>query len=684
MSAEARAAAARSWTQLALPAGVLIVLGSILLPVPAVAMDVLLTLNLSAALILVLVVLFSETALGLTVFPTLLLFSTVFRLALNIASTRLILSDGANGTAAAGKVIQALGGIVVRGNIVVGIILFGVIIVIQYVVINHGAVRISEVSARFVLDAMPGKQMSIDADLNAGLIDEVTARERRARISREAEFYGAMDGAVRFTQRDAVAGLIIVAINIVGGLVVGIAQRGMSLGSAFETFTMLTVGDGLANAIPSLLVSVAAALITTRASAESQVGSDVAQQLLRNPAPIYAAGAILGVLALAPGFPTFAFVLLASGLALVARRAAGARKPAALALGAASTQGALPAKEPEAVEKLVAVEKLAIELGYELLPLVGNNEAGLPQRLKALRRELASTLGLVLPTVRITDSAQALPSSYALLLKGNVIARGEILMGHCLVVDSGLGRPLPPGVETRDPAFKLPAVWVRERERAQAEAQGHMVIDPLTVLVTHFSETIKSCGHELLGRQEVKALIDIVAETNPKVIEELTPKLLSLGEIQKVLSALLRERVAIRDLVTILETLADAAAINRSTGYLTEQARYALRRTVVGPYLSEAGELYAVTTSPQIEQALLRTAAATNDAAPTITAGELMTRIKDALGARPSAANPVLLTSPSARALVRAVVEPYLPALPVLSHAELPPGVRIVSLGMVA
>jgi flagellar biosynthesis protein FlhA len=670
-------------SQLWMPLGLLVVVGTILLPLPPLAMDALLTLNLAAAMVLTLTVLFADASLAFTAFPSVLLFATVFRLSLNIASTRLILASGGNGTAAAGSVIEALGIVVVGGNFVVGLILFAVIIVIQYVVINHGAVRISEVSARFVLDAMPGKQMSIDADLNAGLIDEKTARERRERVAREAEFYGAMDGAVRFTQRDAVAGLVIVVINIVGGLVVGIGQLGMSLGDAFRTFTILTVGDGLANAIPSLLVSVAAALITTRASAESQVTSDLEAQLLRNPAPLYAAGALLAFFGLMPGLPHLPFLALGVALILVGRRSAGRLRTERERPQTGEAQAALKAA-PEPVEKLVTVEKLAIELGFELLPLVGHGESGLPPRLKALRRELASSLGLVLPTVRITDNPKAQPNGYTILLKGSAVARGELMMGHSLVVDSGLGHRLPVGVETRDPAFNLPAVWVRDNQRGAAEADGHMVVDPLTVLVTHFAETVKSHAPELLGRQETKALLDVVAETHPKVVEELTPKLLTVGEVQKVLAGLLRERVPIRDLVTILETLADAAPASRAVPHLVAEARLALRRTVVAPYLTESGELHALTVSPQLEAALGRAAApAAEPAEAGVGPADLIRRIQAALGAQAAPQNPVLLTSPPLRAVVRAHVEPYLPALPVLSLAELPPGVRVVSLGMV-
>jgi flagellar biosynthesis protein FlhA len=624
-----------------------------------------------------------------SVFPSLLLIVTLFRLALNVASTRLILLHGAEGEDAAGKVIQSFGQFVVGGNYLVGIVVFLVLIGIQYIVINHGAVRISEVTARFTLDAMPGKQMSIDADLNAGLIDEKEARERRSQISREAEFYGAMDGAIRFTSRDAVASGLILAINIIGGLLIGVFQFDMALADAARRFTILTIGDGLVTAIPSLLISVSGGIITTRAASESNLGEDVATQLFRNPMPVAISAGFLFFFGLLPGMPRLPFFLLAVVTGVAALRTKRRRESEQLVVDRERAEKAEADKPKERIERLLKVDPLGLEVGYALIRYVDANQGGdFLNRIKSIRRQIALDLGIVVPPIHITDNLQLEPRAYSILLKGVEVARGELLPEHCLAINPGTAQEEIGGSPTLEPAFGLEARWIKPVERERAQLAGYTVVDPTTVLATHLSEIIKSHAFELLGRQETKGLLDAVAETHPKVVEELVPKVLSIGEVQKVMQNLLKERVSIRDAVSIFETLADYGAMTKNFNILTEYCRQALGRSICRQYQNEANELMVFTVSPEIEKSISDAIVHTEQGSylglePRL-AKDIMQRIRRTVESGAGSKSPILLCSANVRMYVRQLIERYLPAATILSHNEIPPNLRVTSVGMVS
>lgn len=665
---------------------VMLILGIMLFPLPAPMLDVLLAVNITLAVVVLLVSLYILEPVSFSVFPTLLLLLTLFRLSLNVASTRRILLEGNHGAGAAGQVIEAFGQFVVGGSYIVGAVIFLVLIVIQYVVVNHGAVRISEVTARFTLDAMPGKQMSIDADLNAGLIDEKDARERRSQISREAEFYGAMDGAVRFTQRDAVAGIIIVAINILAGFLIGVFSHGMPLAEAVKTFTLLTIGDGLVTAVPALLVAVTAGVMTTRAASESNLGEQVSDQLFTDPKPLWITSALLLLLALVPGLPFAPFLLLSfaagGGAWTVSRDLSGRAELVADDKEKAEQQ----APVLEKMEKLIRVDPLGVELGYQLIYLVDNQSGGnFLSRVKSIRRQLAMDLGVIVPPVHITDNLQLKPREYRILLKGVPVASGELMSNHLLAINPGHVSREIEGVATREPTFGLPAVWVPEEKREQAQLAGYTVVDPTTVLATHLTEVIKSEIHELLGRQEVKALIDSINESHPKVVEELLPKVMGVGEVQKVLQNLLRERVSIRDMVTILETLADFAPRTKNVCLLSEYVRQALGRSICQPFINEQGEMDVFTLSPSVERQLQDAVTITEQdsylALEPSLARKILNGIQNTIQEKNFDGFPVLLVSSSVRPHLRRFVKPVLNNLVVLSHNEIPNNVRLKSLG---
>lgn len=677
-------------SDLILPIGVVIILLVMIIPLPTILLDLLLSMNVTLSLIMLLVSMYILDPVQFSVFPSLLLLVTLFRLSLNLASTRLILLHGGDGTTAAGAVIQSFGQFVVGGNYVVGIVVFIVLVAIQYVVINHGAVRISEVTARFTLDAMPGKQLSIDADLNAGIINEVEARARREALTAEAEFYGAMDGAIRFTQRDAVAGILIILINIIGGFVIGVVQQGMELMQAAQTYTILTVGDGLVTAVPSLLISVAGAIITTRAASEANLGEDISRQLFVNYRPLMIGTGILVTLALIPGLPTFAFMSLAGvtgTIAYVSYRYAESRKYAAEVEEAAKQRAAKP---PEKVESLLRVNPMALEVGYGLIPLVDpTRENNLLERIKLIRRQLAMDLGIIVPPIHITDNLQLNFREYAILLKGVEVSRGELMLDDYLAINPGTAQGEIDGAPTREPTFGLPAKWIKPSDREQAQFLGYTVVDAQTVLATHLIETVKRYAHELLGRQEIQALLDNVAESHPKVMEELIPKALTLGEVQKVLQNLVRERVSIRDLVSILETLADYAPATRNVAVLTEYVRQAIGRSLCKPYLNARGELQVLTLSPEIEKAvadaLTHTEQGTYLAMDPTLAREMIQRIKNAVETSfpASGGQPLLVCAATVRMYIRQLLEHFISNLIILSHNEIPSNVNIVPIGII-
>jgi flagellar biosynthesis protein FlhA len=644
--------------------------------------------NLTAAVILLLVSLYILEPIAFSVFPTLLLMMTLFRLSLNVASTRMILLDGSTGPSAAGNVIEAFGQYVVGGNYVVGAVIFLVLIVIQYIVVNHGAVRVSEVTARFTLDAMPGKQMSIDADLSAGLIDEQEARERRKLVSREAEFYGAMDGAVRFTQRDAVASIIIVLINIVAGLLLGVIGHGMPFQEALMTYAVLTIGDGLVTAIPALLIAVTAGIMTTRAATESELGEEVTVQVFSNPKPVALGSILLLLIALIPGLPFLVFFVLSAATGAIAFAVKRKQETVAQLVEQEAAQASEAAPSIDNLEALMRVDPLGLELGYQLIHLVDNTPgADFLTRVKSIRRQLAMEIGVIVPPVHITDNLQLKPREYRILLKGVGIASGELMPGFLMAINPGHVSEEIEGIQTHEPTFNLPAVWIKQEVSEKAQLAGYTVVDNTTVLSTHLTEVIKTHIWELLGRQEVKSLIDPIADSHSKVVEELIPKIMSIGEVQKVLQNLLRERVSIRDMVTILETLADFAPRTKNVVLLTEYVRQALGRSICQPYIDEEAQIQVFTLSSAIEKAFTDAITATEQdsylALEPALARNLLEKIQKTIQEKSFDGYPVLLASSNIRLHVRRFVEHLLGNLVVLSHSEIPPHVRLLSLGEV-
>jgi flagellar biosynthesis protein FlhA len=610
------------------------------------------------------------------VFPSLLLLLTLIRLSLNVASTRLILMHGSDGVEAAGHVIMAFGMYVVGGNYIVGVVVFLVLIAIQFLVINHGAVRISEVTARFTLDAMPGRQMAIDSDLNAGIIDEREARTRRERVRREADFYGSMDGAIRFTQRDALAAVLITAVNIVAGLVIGVMQNGLDLATALKTYTILTIGEGLVTAIPALLVSMSGGLITTRAASESNLGEEVADQLLARSRPLAVAAGVLAALSLIPGLPKFSFLVVAAllGAAAYANRNAVATTTA---------DADEPAPAPDAIEIAVSIDPLSIEVGYALVSLVDEKQGGtLLNRVRAIRRQIATDTGVVVPPVHVADNLQLAPRGYSILVKGVEVARGDLFADRLLAINPGTADTTLEGTPTREPAFGLPAVWIGQDQRDRASAAGFTVVDATTALSTHLSETVRVYLPELLTRQQTKDLVDRVGRTSPKLIEELVPKLASIGDIQRLLRGLLRERVAIRDLASILEAMADAAAVTKDADAIAEAVRQAIGRSICRPYQNEKGELPAISIGASLEErlvaAIVRTEQGAVLALEPAQAQRLAGRIVEIFAG--AVAQPVLLCSPALRPHVWRLFARVLPHLGVLSHGEIPPQQRIAAI----
>jgi len=657
-----------------------------LVPLPSFLLDILLAASMTISVLVLLSAIQILRPSQFSVFPSLLLLLTLFRLSLNLASSRRILLHGNEGASAAGNVIEAFGQFVVGGNYVVGFVLFMALIAIQYLVVAHGAVRTAEVTARFTLDAMPGKQMAIDADLNAGLINEAQARARREQVAHDAEFYGAMDGAARFNQRDAIATILITAINIVAGFLIGVFQLDIPFREALKTYTVLTVGDGLVTMIPSLLVSMAGGIVVTRASSDATLSVDVGRQVLSKRRPLIIAACVMLVLAAIPGLPKFSFFLLAAGTAFLAWRAPKLTDDLA---GAAAAGAAAAEKKPakDSVEELLKLDELSLEVGYGLVALVDVNQGGqLLARVKALRQNLAQQLGFIVPPVHITDNVRLKPKEYTVSLRGVEIARWELYQDNLLAISSeGSPRPLP-GIATKEPAFGVAAVWIAPALQNQALAAGYAVVDQTSVLATHLAEVVKQHAHELLTRQETKRLLDRLAESHPKLVEELVPKVLSLGEVQKVLLQLLREQVSIRDLSTILETLLDMAPVNKNPVLLVESVRQALGRSLVRPLLSESGGLRVVTLDRALEEELGRAFGGAGSAGGGGLQPNFTRRILDGLrrlaGEQVAVATPVLLCATPARYYLKRLLEPFLPKVVVLSPMEVPPVVEVQSVGV--
>ena len=668
----------RNPSHLLVPLALLAVVLLMVVPLPPLLLDLLLSIDIGLAVVLLLTVVYVKNPVEFSVFPSLLLLLTLLRLSLNVAATRLILMHGHEGVESAGHVIMAFGQFVVGGNYVVGIVVFLVLIAIQFIVINHGAVRISEVTARFTLDAMPGRQMAIDADLNAGAIDEREARTRRDRVRREADFYGAMDGAIRFTQRDALAAVLITFVNIAAGLIIGVLQHGVDLATAAKTYTILTIGEGLVTAIPSLLVSMSGGLITTRAASESHLGDDVADQVLARWRPLAAAAFALLALAAIPGLPKLAFVAVAGvlgGAAYLTRQAAAAPPPASEA----------PVAAPDAIEANVTVDPLGIEVGYALVSLVDEAQGGtLLARIRSVRRQIATETGVVVPAVHVADNLQLGPRQYTILVKGVEVARGELYADRLLAINPGTAGGGLDGVHTKEPAFGLPAIWIGSEQRDRASAAGFTVVDPTTALSTHLSEIIRTFLPDLLTRQQTKDLVDRVAQGSPKLVEELVPKIASIGDIQRVLRQLLRERVSIRDLTTILEAIADAAPGAKDADAVAEAVRASIGRSICRPYQTERDELPAISLSPELEERLVSSIVKTEQGAvlaidPT-QAQRLASRIGEVFAG--AVAQPVLLCTPTLRPHIWRLFARVLPHLGVLSHNEVPPQVHVASIAV--
>ncbi|MEW6523392.1 MAG: flagellar biosynthesis protein FlhA [Bacillota bacterium] len=675
---------ARPWhPEFLVPLAIITVVVMMVVPLPWLLLDLLLALNLALAVTILLVTMYAGQPLEFSIFPALLLVATLFRLALNVSSTRLILLNGF-----AGRVIAAFGQFVVGGNPVVGFVVFLILVVIQFAVITRGAERVAEVAARFTLDAMPGKQMSIDADLNAGLLTEDEARKRRQEIEREADFYGAMDGASKFVKGDAIAGLIITIINLFGGVLTGMLQRGMDLAGAWDNYALLTVGDGLVSQLPALVISTATGIMVTRAASTGSLGADMLGQVLGEPKVLYLAGGVLAALALVPGLPTLPFGALALALLFMARKTAARQRQAGVEKERLEREQEMEAvRRPESVLELVQVDPLEIELGLNLLNLADASQGGdLLERVVMIRRQLALELGVVVPPIRVRDNIGRLePSSYVIKLRGVEVGSGQLLPGHLLAMDPGSVSDVVQGIETTEPAFGLPARWIPEAERPHAELAGYTVVEPSAVLATHLSELLKRHGPELLTRQEVQNLVNLVKEKHPALVEELTPGLVSLGEIQKVLQNLLHEGVPIRDLVTIFEALADVARNSRDLASMTESVRQALARSITRQYGLDRKRTPVVVLDPAVEDRLL---ASIRDGRGPAGDARLVQELLANLGRELEGVTgrghwPILLCSPLVRYYVKRLFERALPRLVVLSYDELDSRAQVESVGVV-
>ncbi|HTW82570.1 MAG TPA: flagellar biosynthesis protein FlhA [Candidatus Sulfotelmatobacter sp.] len=664
-----------------------------IIPVAPWVLDLLLSVNIAMALVILLTTLYTENALAFSVFPTLLLIVTLFRLSLNITGTRSILLHGY-----AGQVIEAFGNVVVGGNYAVGIVIFAILIVIQFVVITNGAGRVAEVAARFTLDAMPGKQLAVDADLNAGLITEAEARQRRKDIQRAADFYGAMDGASKFVRGDAVAAVIIVFVNIIGGFFIGIFQQGMTVVEALQRFTLLTIGEGIVTQIPALLISTATGIIVTRAAAEGSFGHDLSKQLVQDPRALAIAAGLLIIFAFF-GLPPWAMLIMASVLFLLFLRSRSQQrlmkaaetkgvggKPGAPGVSGSTAQPAV--KPAESVVPLLSYDPMELEIGFGLIPLVDVSQGGdLLERITMIRRHAARELGIVVPPIRVRDNLQLKPSTYVVKIYGLEVARAEVMVSRLLAMNPGTATNGIDGIPTTEPAFGLPALWIAESARGDAELAGYTVIDPTSVIATHLTEIIRGHAPDLLGRQETSALLDNVKQHYPVVVEELIPSLLTVGEVQRVLQNLLRERIPIRNLLLILENLADGARQSKDIDFLTEKVRAAMARHICAEY-AENGMLSVITVDPRLESLLAEAVRRGEDAYALLDPGTVA-KIYNSLTrqiqtAQQTGLQPIVLTSPSTRLALKRLTERAAPSLVVLSYSEIAPGLRVESIGQVS
>ena len=673
-------------SEFVLAAGVLVILVVLVVPLPTFLLDVLITVNISLSFLVLLVTLHVKRALEISAYPSLLLFLTLFRLALNVASTRLILMD-----ANAGQVIESFGNFVVGGNVVIGLVIFIILTVIQFIVITKGATRVSEVAARFTLDAMPGKQMSIDADLNSGAITEEDARRRRTDIAHEAEFYGSMDGASKFVSGDAIAGIVITLINIAGGIVIGGMMQGMNITDALSTYTILTVGDGLVTQIPSLINATSAALLITKASSKNSLGQDLSSQLLTAPNALVFVAGILLIFGFIPGLPKTPFFLMSVIFAIffvMTRKSitgVGSKKDTE-EMAKKTKQLSKPDDE---FESLLQVDRMGIEVGYKLVPMVDPKKVGgVLSRINSLRKQLARDIGIIIPPIRLRDNLQLPPNGYSIKIKGQTVDKGELMPDSYLALGEEGMKPIE-GIATTDPAYGLPGKWVTEVKKEAAEAAGYTVIDPTSVLITHLTETIKTYAHEIITREDIQKLIDTTKKDSPTLVNELTPNVLTLGVVQEVVRNLLRERISIKDFVTILETLIDYAPVTKNPEALTEYVRQRLCRTLCGQYQSESNKLSTISFEPGLEQEIMKSVHEMGNKSVLALEPGYAQKIVEAVTetvrkAYASSNNTVLLTSSALRNHIRKLTETALPYLPVLSYKEIAPGIQIESLGIVS
>ncbi|MCB2198237.1 flagellar biosynthesis protein FlhA [bacterium] len=657
-----------------------------IIPIPAALLDMLIALNISFGLIVLMVAMYTDRPLDFSVFPGLLLLLTLFRLGINVASTRMIL-----GEAFAGDIIASFGTFVVKGNYIVGIVIFLILVLINFLVITKGSGRIAEVAARFTLDAMPGKQMAVDADLNNGLIDEGEASQRRDDIRREADFYGAMDGAAKFVRGDAIAGILITIINILGGLLIGMVQRDMGFQQALTTYTLLTIGDGLVSQIPALIISVAAGIIVSRAASEMNMGREFTGQLLMHPRAVFITAGVLAFFALVPGMPTLPFIILAGVTGYVGIMTSRSKRD--YADSTAIEVATKPRSEEDKIEDYLYVDPMELEIGYGLIPLVDKEQEGdLLSRITMIRKQQAMQMGLVIPPIRIRDNIQLKPSEYVIKIRGNEIARGELRMGSFLALDPGTATEKIQGVATKEPTYGLPALWINQQTRERAENAGYTVVEPTAVLATHLVELIKANAHKLLTRKDVNNLVENLKADNPTVVEELVPNLMAIGGVHKVLQKLLKESIPIRDLGTVLETLADYAPMTKDTDVLVEYVRYALSPTITQKFADEDGKIYALTLDPEVERTIADAAQQSSrqghfgvvDLPPAAINAIYMSLSRLVEAMTSSGRQPIIVTSPTVRQAFRRLTEPVLPQLIVLSYGELLVNVQVESTGVVS
>ncbi len=671
-----------------LAGGVVLTLFVMLVPLPTIILDILLAFSISFSLVILITSMFMTSPLEFSIFPSVLLVTTLLRLALNVASTRLILLHGDQGTSAAGKVIQAFGEFVVGGNFAIGAVIFLILFILNKTVIVAGTTRIAEVAARFTLDAMPGKQMAIEADLNAGLIDEEQAVKQRENLRREADFYGAMDGAGKFVSGDVNAGMFITFINIVGGFFIGVLQKDMNWMEAARTYTLLTIGDGLVSTIPSLITSTSAGIIVSRAASEARMGEEFIGQLTNHPRALKLVSGVLLLFAIVPGMPTIAFLTLACvlyGVSVISERL----KTETTEPEQKKKKGAAAPDSPEEVQALLPLDLMELEVGYGLIPLVDEDQNGnLLARIRSIRRQFALDMGVIVPSLHLRDNLQLKPGEYVVQIKGNRVASAEIMIDHYLAMDPGDARHNIKGIETLEPAFNLPALWIPEAKKDEAVMAGYTVVDPSTVIATHLTEVFKQNLHEFLGRQEVQALLDNLSQRAPKVVEELVPGILTLGTVQKVLQNLVRENVSVRDLLSIVECLADYGHSIKDADQLTEFVRQRLSRTIIKPYLGPGNLLPIISLSPAIEGAFQESIKRTEQGSylamePGLAHKIIQSINKAAEKGIVAEGQPVLLTSPLVRQHLAQLLARFLPTMPVISQAEIPADIRLESVAMV-